>query len=231
MTHADQDAKPKGTEFLFLASHGLLSPISAIRWGCNRLKRTDTKGLSKEQHDILNHIYANARVLSKLFSSMLMLARNEDQTYPLHPERFILKNMLQAEARTWQDHEGGTLHLTCDPSLMVEADKGLLEAILQNLFTVFAESSQPPRHLTITAEDNGDGFLEIVYSGTMQLSFLQSVRTIENLDESRPIVGGTPGLLLSLSHALGGFLGAALEMHERGEETYDILLRIPTSAA
>jgi K+-sensing histidine kinase KdpD len=227
MATPDGDSKPQSVEFLFLASHGLLSPISAIRWGCNRLKRTDTKKLSKEQRDILDHIYGNARVLSKLFASMLLLARNEDRTYPLREEPVAIKPLLQAGARDWEELSKGTVHLKEVGMLKARTDGGILETIIQNVFTVFAEASTEPKSLHISGVMGDDGLAEIVFESTMELPFLQSVRTIDNLSESKPIVGGTPGLMLSLSHALVGFLDGTLEMREATEDSYVIVLRVP----
>jgi K+-sensing histidine kinase KdpD len=216
----------QSVEFLFLASHGLLSPISAIRWGANRLKRTDSKKLSKEQRDLLDHIQANARVLSKLFGSMMLLARNEDRTYELRSEPTALKPLLQAETKHWEKEESGTVTIECPDLIKAHTDGAMLEAVLQNIFTVFAEAGKGTKKLSI-AVGLEDGFVEIAFTGKMELPFLQSVRTIDNLDETKPIIGGTPGLLLSLSHALIGFLEGTLEMRENDTNDYVIVARVP----
>lgn len=221
-----QPTPPPSVEFLFLASHGLLSPISAIRWGCNRLQRTDTKKLSKEQKDLLEHIYANARVLSKLFGSMLLLARNEDQTYEVHTEPVALFPLLQSEAREWEEQEEGKVVLDGDASLSITTDSAILEAVLQNIFAVCSEAMQTPKSIRIECQGDGDEVL-VVCTGKMELPFLNQVQTLENLSESRPIVGGTPGLLLSLSQALIGFVGGSLSMHEGEKGEYVMTLKLP----
>jgi K+-sensing histidine kinase KdpD len=226
MKKPDPASSPQGVEFLFLASHGLLSPISAIRWGANRLKRTDTKKLTKEQKALLDHIQANAAVLSKLFGSMLLLARNEDRTYTLRPEGSGLETAIQSEARTWKEETGGVAEIECEEGLKAYVDSAMLEALLQNLFTVFAEAAKDPKHLTVTARAE-DGWVQVVFSATMEIPYLRSVRTIDNLSESRPIVGGTAGLLLSLSHALAGFVDGTLDMREEGDDGYVITLKLP----
>jgi K+-sensing histidine kinase KdpD len=226
MTPKDGTSSSQSVEFLFLASHGLLSPISSIRWASNRLKRSDTKKLSKEQKELLEHIHGNARVLSKLFGSMLLLARNEDRTYTIRCESTPLKSMLQAEAHEWEEQTKGAVRLECPASLKAHIDGALLEAIIQNVFTVFSEAGISPKKLSISGHEE-DGMAELTFESKMELPFLQSVRTIDNLSESRPIVGGTAGLLLSLSHALIGFLEGTLEMRETTEGSYEIVLRLP----
>ena len=216
---------PQNVEFLFLASHGLLSPLSAIRWGCNRLKRTDTKNLSKEQLELLDHIYGNARVLSKLFGSMLLLARNEDRTYTIQSAPLALHPMLLSELDEWKKEANAQGVLVCKEGLSADTDSAIVEAVVQNIFTVFAEAGRDPKELRVEAKHLGHG-AEISFTGALDLPFLQSVRTLENLDESRPIVGGTPGLLMSLSNALMGFLGGRLEMHEEGKDSYRITVSL-----
>lgn len=215
----------QNVEFLFLASHGLLSPLSAIRWGCNRLKRTDTKNLSKEQLDLLDHVYGSARVLSKLFGSMLLLARNEDGTYTIQSEPLPVYPLLAAEMEEWKKEAGGQAVIVCKEGLTAQTDSAIVEAIIQNILTMFSEAGRNPKELRIEAKYVGEG-VEISFSGALDLPFLQSVRTIDNLDETRPIVGGTSGLLMSLSNALVGFIGGRLEMHESEKENYTITLHL-----
>jgi K+-sensing histidine kinase KdpD len=225
---SNQDKGPgQNVEFLFLASHGLLSPISAIRWGSNRLKKTDTKKLSKEQRDLVDHIHSNARVLTKLFGSMMLLARNEDHTYELRSEPAAVKPLLQAEAKTWEKHTGGTVKISCPDLLKCQTDGALLEAVLQNMFMVFSEAGKGAKKISIAVTPD-DGFVQISFSGSLEIPFLESVRTIDNLDETKPIIGGTSGLLLSLSHGLIGFLEGTLEMRETDDDEYVITARVPS---
>ena len=224
--HQSSVPTKQSVEFLFLASHGLLSPIAAIRWACNRLKRSDTRSLTLEQQELVTHIHSNAKVLSKLFGSMLLLARNEDQTYSVRPEAISIVELLAGEAKEWEEQEGGRTSLACAPHLKVRADSALLDVILQNLFAVFAEASRTPRVLAIEAQQD-DERVNISFTSAMELPFLQSVRTVDRLSETRPVVGGTPGLLLSLAHSLISFLDGTLTMREVDADTYSIIAMLP----
>ena len=226
-----QAAKPQrqSVEFLFLASHGLLSPISAIRWGCNRLTRSDARNLSDEQRDLVSHIHRNARTLTRLFGSMLLLARNEDQTYTMRPEKLELADLLAAEKKEWELHEHGTVHLHCPPGLKAHVDSAILESVLQNLFAVFAEGTDESRKLSIDAEEEADN-VRISFTGSLELPFLQSVRTLDRSAETRPVVGGTPGLLLSLAQSLLAFIEGEIAMSETTEGSYTITTRLPKAS-
>lgn len=213
-------------KFLFLASHGLLSPIAGIRWGCGRLRRTDTQNLSEEQKKLLEHVYTNAKRLSKVFGSMILLARNEDGTYVPREETITLSDMLETDAR---DRDGGaelTVTVECDADLAVRCDRPLLETVIQDVASVIGEAAAEPRTLAVRAVAEGDR-VAVSFESALELSFLQSVQSGSAKPEVRMVVGGTPGLLLSLSNALAGFMGGSVEMTESPRKTYLITVRLP----
>ncbi len=216
----------RNVQFLFLASHGLLSPISAIRWGAHRLKRTQAAAFSKEQNDLINHIYINAKVLSKIFGSMLLLARNEDQTYTMQPERVSLHEFLKSQAKDWEEVSGRKARIVCDDHVTLSIDREMLETIFEDLFAVFSEAGPSKQGVKIEVQALA-GRVQVAFFSPLELPFLQSVQTLDRKAEVRPVVGGTPGLLLSLTQSLIGFLDGGLEMQEAGNNVYKIVATLP----
>lgn len=242
MGEAPTDPRPgKSIEFLFLASHGLLSPISSIRWGSNRLRRIAEDSFTGEQRELVEHIHSNAKMLTKLFGAMLLLARNEDGTYVAHPEPLLLKDFLRHQEDEWRETNSGTVTIVCPADLRCAADPGMMEMIVQNLFAVFSTAGDGNAALTIEAKQT-DGWVEITFLGHLELAFLQGVQTVRDpslrshaaggatTTEVKSVVGGTQGLLLSLAQSLLWFLDGTLDMRETSEETYAIVARIPLEA-
>ncbi len=223
---ASATARP--SKFLFLASHGLLTPIAGIRWSCGRLRRTDTQHFSVEQQRLLEHIYANTRRLSTVFGSMVLLARNEDGTYASRPEKCALTDLITDEMVARES--GGTLHaeMSLPGDVYVVADKPLLETVLQDIIACIADASVVPRSVNITTGTQ-EGRAIIRFTSMLELSFLQARQNPGGSDDLRLVVGGTPGLLLSLSNALAGFFGGSVDMHElpKKEGTFVITVLIP----
>ncbi|MDO8648757.1 MAG: histidine kinase dimerization/phospho-acceptor domain-containing protein [Candidatus Peregrinibacteria bacterium] len=219
-------APERGIDFLFIASHGLMTPISAIRWGCNRLQRSGGK-LSEEQKRLIEHLHTNAKTLSHVFDSMLFLARVEDGTYPTKTESVDLQEFLQSNHI--EKAFVGPLKLTCPPGCSVKTDRGIFEVIFSNIFAVFSDARLKNGALKVTVEE-GEGRVEVSFESKMQLAFLQSVRTVQASAEKRPVVGGTPGLRLSLVQSLLWFLDGTLAMREVGDSAYRLVARIPVDA-
>ncbi len=210
-------------EFLFLVSHGLLSPISAVRWGTSRLQRL-AKDLSPEQQYLIEHIHGNAKRLATAFSSMLLLARNEDQTYTLTSTVFPVQELLALYAVGSEHPSNVKLRVACPSDATVEGDRALLEAAFHNIFAVLQEALSEPRAVTIEVQPEEES-VAINIICPLELS-VQTVRSAHDGDV-RPVVGGTPGLLLSLTSSLLTYTGGSLDMRETDEGRYRITVRLP----
>ena len=215
-----------GRQFLFLVSHGLLTPISGIRWACSRLRKTDMEALSDEQRRLVTNIQNNAQRLSKAFGSMVLLARNEDATYQTKIEEIILRDLVSVQAAEVENAQEVKLSLDCPPSLSVRGDRGLLETVVQNILSVCVEGMREPKELTLAAQEE-DGMVTLVFTCALELSFVELARPAHNATKLQPVVGGTPGLLLSLTHSLLGFMDGTLEMSQADGDRYRIVMRFP----
>ena len=231
-------------KFLFLASHGLRTPLSAIRWGCGRLRKM-RKDRTPEEHHVIDQIHHNARKLTTVLGSMLTLAKLEEEAYRMKEEAILLCELIQHSADTLEFEGEPQWDIRCPGELTVMADRALLETIVRDLLWLCAESTRPERATMIRAEAS-DGALDISFYAALELPFLNpGASGLE--DELSTVIGGTPGLLLSLTGALAKFLDGTVELtrvdplelktlQEEGVETeeirddeYRITLRLPLS--
>lgn len=213
------------TSFLFLASHGVLSPLSAIRWGCNRLGHTAGE-LSTEQQSIVSHIEHNAALLSRVLQSLLLLARLEEHVHAFSPKPLALLPTLRKESNEWQRLQNGSVTLECDEHVQVHADETPLAHVCQNMFSVFLEERAEGKTLKVECivEDKA---VRVRLEGRMQAPFIQYVQTIQFDENIRSVVGGTPGLFLAATQGILDHMGGTLEMRETPEGLYEVEATLP----
>ena len=198
--------------FSFLASHGLRSPLSAIRWACGRLRKTSTGDLNKEQRELVEEIHANAKTLTTVLGSMQLLGKLEDRTYKIKHEEVALANLLLSLTHGLEHARAVEWKVSCPADMHVNVDGPVLESILVNLLTVCMESCAEPRAVSIdVTQDNGDTLIHLF--AALELPFLYASAAEDKREVSR-LVGGIPGLMLCLSSAMAQFLHGGVALHE-----------------
>lgn len=220
--HALSSAKPaQDLRFLVLAGHGLQTPLSSIRWGVQRLRKTDTKQLSKQQKHLIDSIDGNARTLSRVLSSMLLLARNEEHTYTLGSDDIGLAGFFKQLAQEAKE-EGIALAVSVPATLTLTADPHMFSTVMENLLSVFSESASAPKKVKLSASRTGTD-IHIVCETAMEFPLLSG----DGTQDVNKLVGGTSGLMLSLAHSLVGFLDGDLVMTSLGKDRYKLTVAIP----
>ncbi len=209
--------------FIFLANHGIQTPISAIRWGVSRLKKTDKGRLSAEQHRLLTHIEGSAQTLSRLLSSMVLLARNESESYIPKKEKITMRAFLRERAKDAAG-DGTQLSIVCPTALSLLSDRTMLHAIFSNLLSVFGQSVEQKRKVYINVR-SGSGAIQITLRAHMDIPLLATQSDGMNADEK--LVGGPAGVLLSLAQSLSHCIDGFLVMSQSSEGEYVIDLQFP----
>ncbi len=209
-------------EFLFLVGHGLLSPISTIRWGMSRLQRT-AAGLTPEQKRLIDHVHAHAKRLALAVTSMLLVARNEDQTYTITPRMTRVRDLLALHTCGTGHPPAVHLRIACPADAAVMGDRALLDAAFRNLFAVFEEAHADPCEVAVQVQPE-EGSVTVHFACSLHLSTL-SVRSATD-GNVHPAIGGTPGLLLSLTSSLLQCTHGSLTMRESDPGRYRITVHL-----
>lgn len=129
----------KKDEFVYLASHQLRTPLSAIGWYTEMLLSEDAGNINQQQKKYLKEVYENSQKMSQLIKTLLSISRLESGCFAVEikPVDFsaVLENALQEFC-----HEILNKRITIEkiygPSLpTVNADYHLSYIIFQNLIS------------------------------------------------------------------------------------------------
>lgn len=197
--------------FSFLASHGLRSPLSAIRWACGRLRKSATGSLNPEQKGLIEEIHANAKVLTTVLGSMQLLGKLEDRTYKVKNDDLQLSDVLVSLSHGLEHPREMQWHVRCPAELRVRTDGPVLESILVNLLSVCTEAGMGERKACIRGDLREEAPVISIFA-PLELPFLHSPD--RSGSEVSRLVGGIPGLMLCLANSMAHFLGGAVTLRE-----------------
>jgi PAS domain S-box-containing protein len=126
------------TEFLSLASHQLLTPSSAVKWGAETLLKKNLGKLNKKQTEYLQNIYNSNESMIGLINSLLNISRIESGRIivvpsPTNLQKLVkdvvkeLENKIQEKNQIFNfTSEKGLPEMNVDPRLIKEVYKNLL---------------------------------------------------------------------------------------------------------
>lgn len=208
---------PRKLPYLFVASHGLRTHLSALRWAAGRLRRS-AGPLTREQKHLVTEIYSHTRVLTTAINAMFILGRLEEKEYKVRPEVLSLCALLQELPHESAQHDV-RWEVTCPDQAETFADRMILSAILSNLFILCIEATTEPRHVLVSVREE-PGSLVARFSASWSMPFVTT-------DDSRTggkTLGGTPGLVLSLATELAAAIGGSVFLEEVGVDEEDLVL-------
>jgi K+-sensing histidine kinase KdpD len=217
-------AEPPKGQMLFLVGHGLQTPLSAIRWGCSRLQKMGKGTMTKEQLEVLTGIHHEAKILSGMLNALLLVARVEDGTHEPKQQDIYLHDFLMSFGPFKHLFPDKAVRVSCPKDLMLRTDRILLESLLEAVSVVIGSASESKKGLVITvAHTKGDCVLS--FSPDIELSFLRDLEATMVSDVQ--IVGGTPGLMLSVIASLSNALGGTIDVLQHGKEHHLLSLHLP----
>ena len=127
------------TEFIYLASHQLLTPLSAISWNAEMLLDGDAGALSPQQQKYVVEIQQGNQRMVALINALLNVARLEMGTLSISPEpvqlEAILHSVLHELESSIQENQLQVKHVCAKDVPAVHADPHLLRIIFQNLLS------------------------------------------------------------------------------------------------
>ncbi len=217
------------TKFSFLASHGLRSPLSAIRWACGRLRKSTTGSLNPEQKELIEEIHANAKILTMVLASMQLLGKLDDRSYKIKHESLALCDFLMSLTHGMDHPRSARWSIDCSPDIGVETDGPILESILLNLITVCLEASKDDAQIAVAAERGEDG-VRVTLTSELELPFVHSGENDRGGEVSH-LVGGVPGLMLCLANGMARYLTGKVELRELAQDKrYAVTFSLPSRA-
>ena len=127
------------TEFLSLAAHQLLTPVSAINWLSELLLSDKKKMKGAKKKELLTNIQISARTMSGLINSLLNISRIESGRIIVEPEPTSLKdlvNRLLEELKNKIEEKKQKVTLSVDSKLKkINVDPRLIGEVYKNYLT------------------------------------------------------------------------------------------------
>ena len=216
-------ARPSSAKMLFLASHGFQSPISAIRWGCGRLRKM-AHDMPPAQQELVDGMQRQAKTLSGMFDALLLLAKVEDGVHVPRMQDIYLKDFFLHSARL-QDLSGDiSVEVTCPDDARLRTDRTIFESVIQAALMAIDTAGGGPRSLAIDITLGG-GACSIILNAPLEFSLVEDEGT------RGKIVGGVPGLMLAVASSLTAAVGGSLDAKEGPKGHIHVRLPAPPSVS
>ncbi|MBU6389391.1 hypothetical protein KGQ71_02640, partial [Patescibacteria group bacterium] len=162
------------SEFVSIASHELLTPISAMQGYLSMVLDEHIGHIDPQADEYLHNVYSSTRRLGSLVKDILMVSRLESGKIKIEPQE-VEAGKLIAQATQEAQKEAGTKGLTVtytqssEPLPVVWGDPGRISDILTNLLnnavkytlrgsvTVLTRVNNAGSHLVVEIRDTGVG--------------------------------------------------------------------------
>lgn len=156
-------------EFVFIATHDLASPITAIS-GYADLIRTSKERMSKNLRENMDEIVAGASRLKDLVDDLLQVARNESGTIKVSLSEVDLAEVVEAVASQVAPRAKSKdvyIDLKLDAKhRMVMADRDKLMEVFENLFTNAIKYNKEGGKVTVRSRvEGGSMLIEVADTG------------------------------------------------------------------
>lgn len=223
-------------EFVFVASHDLATPVSAIT-GYMSLIRDSKEKLSAETKENLKAIEESTIRLKNLVNDLLQVARGESGTMRIMNKSFVLKPIIESVLKrvdllAKERKVKIIFGFSVDDGLQIYNDEQKLMEIMENLLTngikysdtkkssfVSVKVSAKKQELLISVEDNGLG----ISKEEQKKVFSKFFRSEDGEVRQRP---GT-GLGLFVSFMLAGKMGGKLNFNSELDKGSTFVLSLP----
>jgi K+-sensing histidine kinase KdpD len=202
----------------------LQSPLSAIRWGCARLKKTGGT-LSAEQTRLVDGIARESKLLSRMIEALLLLARVEEMAHQPRVEDIFLRDFLVSYPPIKELFPDTEIRVLCPEDAHIETDRTLLETLFESMAVVIATAAPAGTALELQVSVDGGQYL-IEFQPAVELSFLRDF-SVESAGKDAQLVGGVPGLMLSLATSFAAFLGGKLTVQPGKDKMYSVSVSLP----
>jgi signal transduction histidine kinase len=172
--HEKQKADQAKSAFIGQVSHGLRTPLTAIKGYLDNLKDGVVGVLTEKQQEYLPRIFKNLDYLNRLIGELLNISQMESGKTTIFPDQFLAQDLVEevvAEMRPSAAEKGVDLFFNAGPLLPLFADRGKIEELLGNLIDnaikvtpsggkIAITTFQQGARVLITVQDTGKGIPE-----------------------------------------------------------------------
>jgi signal transduction histidine kinase len=159
-------------EFIFIATHELKNPVTAMRGYTSMLQEGMYGALSDKVKEPVNQLHASSQQLVDLVNDLLSIARSEAKTLTIFPEKMSLCqtiDVIKENVKILAQQKGLTIQHGCRESnlLFVKADPQRVKEILNNLLsnaikysekgTITISHEEDEQHIITHVKDEGYG--------------------------------------------------------------------------
>jgi signal transduction histidine kinase len=157
----NEDKEKARDEFIYIASHQLRTPLTAIKWLVELLMRTEK--LSKQGEVYLDRIHAATSRLSNFAEVLLNASRIERGKVVIAPAELELVGFIKeyfSESKPLAAAKGVSLRFDEHPvKLVVNTDELALRNIVQSLVYNAIDYTPQNGTIEISLEESGENFL------------------------------------------------------------------------
>jgi two-component system phosphate regulon sensor histidine kinase PhoR len=158
------------SEFVFLASHQLRTPLSTINWYVEMLLSGDAGPITEDQKKYLQEVYAGNHRMVEMVNDLLNVSRLDLGTLPV---QLVPINIFDLIIETEKESAGiiEDNHLTINKTvnkdlLEIFSDTKMMRMLLQNLITNAIKYTPPKGTISISVEPQNKKEFKITISDT-----------------------------------------------------------------
>jgi len=221
------------SEFVSLASHQLRTPLTSIRWGMGRLRKTfDQSTLSPQQTKLFDAAHHAAKQMADTIGTMLMISRLSSGKLKLMPQSTDVAVLLQAMNELYQAQcvlEQKQMLIECPAPCAIQSDPALLKEVLSNIISNAIKYSPAGQSVRVNVTQHGNGVTVAVSDQGCGIPAAEQGKVFSMFfraeNAQRMPVSGT-GLGLYLVYSLVTFLGGSISFtsEENRGTTFSIFL-------
>jgi signal transduction histidine kinase len=224
MSVSIQKEDERKKEFLEDVSHELRTPISYVK-GYSEALKTGLVKTSQEQERYLALIHREASRMERLVGDLLDLSRFDSEDFRLDlrplPLAQLVEDCLEKYSPTMHQ-KGLLLNSNLDPDIIVNADEGRIEQVIQNIVDNAINYTEQGRITVLLSKHENGCILSIKDTGIgIPKEDIQRVtQRFFRVNKARTRSDGGTGLGLEISNKLIQLHGGELEIEsDLGEGT------------
>ena len=217
---------------MYLVSHGLRTPVTAIRWGLEMLEKERIGKVNPQQHMLLNELHETSKELTTILRSMLLYFRINRGDFSFDFQKVGIKEILDACAETHMDFiQEHTINfsISCPDDAYAFSDSRLLQVVIMHLFSICIYGLSGHQNFSVEVTNEDEKVFVRFLASNLELPVLQHYGENKPSDHDESCLGGTPGLLIHLSEEIADSVGSKVRL-KKGSDGFKYCIELECSA-